>query len=85
MRAQEAGVTAGLGLVLLPQAFEPMRGNAGVMGGVLGMSMTEVILHRPQISALIGQVVAAGVPEHVGPDAPELCGLASEPHDIIDG
>jgi hypothetical protein len=47
--------------------------------------MTEVILHRPQISALIGQVVAAGVPEHVGPDAPELCGLASEPHDIIDG
>jgi hypothetical protein len=22
---------------------------------------------------------------HVRPDAPELCGLASDPHDIIDG
>src|SRR4029453_6447336 len=23
--------------------------------------------------------------EHVGPDATQLCGLASDPHDIIDG
>jgi|SoiMethySBSTD1v2_1073268.scaffolds.fasta_scaffold1766599_2 hypothetical protein len=42
MWAQEAGVTVGLGLVLLPQAFEPMPGYVGVMGGVLGISMTEV-------------------------------------------
>jgi hypothetical protein len=72
-------------LDLLPQPLEPMPGNAGVMGGVLGISVTEVILHRPQISALIGQVVVAGVAEHVRPHAPELCSLASDPHDIIDG
>jgi hypothetical protein len=54
-------VTAGLGLMLLPQAFEPMPGNTGVMGGMLGISVAEVILHRPQVGALIGQVVAAGV------------------------
>jgi hypothetical protein len=62
-----------------------MPGNTGVMNGVLGISVTKVILHRPQISALVGQVVAAGVAEHVRPDAPELCGLSSDPHDKIDG
>jgi len=30
--------------------------------------MPKVILHRPQIRAPIGEVIAAGVPEHVGPD-----------------
>jgi hypothetical protein len=30
-------VTAGLGLRLLPQPFEPMSGNAGLMGRVLGI------------------------------------------------
>ena len=55
------------------------------MGGVLGIAVAKVILHRTQIGALIGQVVAAGVAEHVRPDATELCGLASDPHDIIDG
>ena len=61
-----------------------MPGNTGVMSGVLGISVTEVVLHRPQISALIGQVLAAGVAQHVRPDAPELCGLTSDPHDVID-
>jgi hypothetical protein len=84
-RAQEAECTAGSGLRLFPQPFEPMPGNAGVMRRVLGISVAEVILHRSQISALIGQVVAAGMAQHVRPDAPELCGLASDPHDIMDG
>jgi hypothetical protein len=78
-------VTAGSGLRLLPQAFEPMPGNTGVTSGVLGISVTEVVPHGAQVGALIGQVVAAGAAEHVRPDAPELCGLASDPHDIIDG
>jgi hypothetical protein len=60
-------VTAGLGLRLLPQPFEPMPGNPGVMGGVLGIAVAKIILHRPEINALVGQVVAAGVAEHVGP------------------
>jgi hypothetical protein len=25
------------------------------------------------------------VPQHVRPDPAELCGLASDPHDIVDG
>ena len=60
-----------------------MPGNPGVMGGVLGIAVTEVVLHGAQVGALVDQM-AAGVPEHVGPDATELCGLASDPHDMID-
>ena len=60
-------------LDLLSQPLKPVPGNTGAMGGVLGISVAGVIQHRPQISALIGQVVAAGVAEHVRPDATELC------------
>ncbi len=34
-------MTAGSGLRLFPQAFEPVPGNAGVMGRVLGISLAE--------------------------------------------
>jgi hypothetical protein len=59
-------------------------GDAGVVRRVLGVAVAEVVPHRPQISAFNGEVAAAGVPEHMGPDAPELCGVASDPHDIVD-
>jgi hypothetical protein len=55
------------------------------MGGVLGIAVAKVILHRAQIRTLVGQVVAAGMAQHVRPDVPELYSLASDPHDIIDG
>ena len=47
-------MTAGLGLRLLPQAFEPMPGNSGVMSGVLGITVPEVVLHGVQVGALVG-------------------------------
>ena len=62
-----------------------MPGNPRVMSGVLWISVTEVVLHRAQIRTLIGRVVAARMAQHVRPDMPELCSLASDPHDIIDG
>jgi hypothetical protein len=61
-----------------------MPGKTGAISCVLGIAVTEVVLHSTQIRALMGKVIAAGVTEHVGPDAPELCSLASEPRDIID-
>jgi hypothetical protein len=42
------GVTAGFGLRLLPQPFEPVAGNSGVMGGVLRIAVAEIILHGDQ-------------------------------------
>ncbi len=70
---------------LPPQALNPMPGDPSVMGGVLGITVPEVVLHGAQIGALVGQVVAARMAQHVRPDATELCSLASDPHDIIDG
>jgi IstB-like ATP binding protein len=52
---------------------------------VLGIAVAQLVLHSPQIDALVGEVVTAGVPQHVRPDAAELRGLPSDPHDIVDG
>ena len=62
-----------------------MTGNAGVMGRALGISVAEIVLHGAEIGPLVGEVIAAAVAEHARPDAPELRGLASDPHDIVDG
>ena len=75
-------MAAGSGLRLLPQAFEPMPGNAGVMGGVLGIAVAEVILHRAQIGR---KVIAAAVTQHVRPHPAELRLFAGKADDIIDG
>ena len=53
-----------------------MPDNTGVVRGVLGISVTEVVLHALQIDALVGKVIAAGMAEHVGPDSAELRLLA---------
>ena len=39
---------------LPPQTLKPMPGNAGVMGDVLGVAVTQVVLHSSCISALVG-------------------------------
>jgi hypothetical protein len=45
-------VPAGFGLRLLPQPFEPVPGNPGVVRRMLGIAMAKVVLHRSQICAL---------------------------------
>jgi len=55
------------------------------MGGMPGMSMAEVVLHGAQVDPLVGKVIATRMAEHVGPNSAELCGLASDPHNLIDG
>ena len=62
-----------------------MSGNAGVMGCVLGVAVAEVVLHRSQIRAPVGEVVATGVSEHVGPDPSKLPLLAGHTHNVVDG
>jgi hypothetical protein len=62
-----------------------MPGNTGVMSGVLGIPVAQIVLRGPQVGALVGKVIAAGMAQHVRPDAAERCALASSPRDIIDG
>jgi len=55
------------------------------MGGVLGIAVADVILHRAQIGPLIRKVIAAAVTQHVRPNPAELGLLAGEPDDVIHG
>jgi len=67
-RARETSTPTRSSSLALPKPFEPAPGNAGVRGGMLGVSMTEVILHGAQIGTLVGQIVRTSAP---------LCGGAA--------
>jgi hypothetical protein len=49
-----------------PKALEPIRRERGVARGVLDIAMAEAGLQQPGIVVVIRQLVAAGVPQHVG-------------------
>src|SRR5262245_42541736 len=70
---------------LSPKPLERAAGDPRVVRRVLRISVSKVVLHRSQIGALVGKVVAAVVPKHVGPDSTELGLLASKPDDVVDG
>src|SRR5262245_31770215 len=40
-------------LALLPKRVKPVPSNSGVMGDVLGVVVTQVILHGPEVGALV--------------------------------
>ena len=54
-----------------------MSGNAGVMGRVLGVAV-------PRSPASF-ELIAAGMAQHVGPDAAELGLLTRKPDNVVDG
>jgi hypothetical protein len=62
-----------------------VAGNARVVRRVLWIAMPEVIVHGAQICALVGQVVAATVAQHVRPDPAKLRRLAGDPDDVVHG
>jgi hypothetical protein len=55
-----------------------MSGDAGVMGRMLRVAVAEVVLRGPEINAFVGKIIAAGVTQHVRPDAAQFCVLACE-------
>ena len=71
--------------VLPAQPLEPMSRDAGVVGGVLGAAVPEVVLHGFEVGALVGQIVAAGLQQHVRPGPTELRLVAGKPHDVVAG
>ena len=60
---------------LVPQSFEAVVGHACILHGVLRISVAEEVLRCPEVHAFVGEVVAAGMPQHVR-DQYELCGHA---------
>jgi hypothetical protein len=66
-----------------PQPLETMSRNADIMGRLLRIAVAEVILHRSQIGALVGKIIAAGTPEHMGQTLPSLA-FSRPRHSVID-
>ena len=58
------------GAALIPQSLEATSRHSCVSGGVLRIPVTEEILGGAEINALVGEVIAARVPEHVWVNVP---------------
>jgi hypothetical protein len=43
-----------------------MAGNPGITHSMLWVAVTQIILYEAQVIALIGQIKAAGMAQHVG-------------------
>src|SRR3982750_1676901 len=54
-----------------PEPLEPAASHAGVMDRVLGVAMAQVVLDKTQIVALVGQIEATRVAQHMRMDGPE--------------
>jgi hypothetical protein len=60
-----------------------MPGNTGQMSGLLGISVTEVVLRGCEVGALVGEVVAAAVARGPGATEPRL--FAGNWDDLVGG
>ena len=53
---------------IFPEALEPIRRQGRVAYRASDRAVPEIVLDRPRIVSVIGQLVAAGVPQHVTAD-----------------
>ena len=58
-RREGAPRPRGPALLSLPEPLEPPAGDPRVVDGVPGVAMPEIVLHRAEVGALVGEVVAA--------------------------
>jgi hypothetical protein len=49
-----------------PEVTEAVEGKLGVANGVLNILVPEIVLQRSGVVAIIGELEAASVPQHVG-------------------
>ena len=63
---------------VLPEVLESIRRHFGVSHRVHDVFVAHVVLERPSVVSVVGELVACGVPEHVRVDRErELCRLPS--------
>jgi len=72
---------ASTALALSPEILEPVGRHFRISRGVHDALVTEIMLKRPGIVSIVGELVAAGVPEHVRMDAEWHLGSLTEPLD----
>src|SRR5512135_2282273 len=78
--------TAALGAIwrlIVPELLEPIAAELGVADGVLDILVPEVVLNRPGVLAVVGQLETGGMPQHVGMDGQVEAGrLPGTGHDL---
>src|SRR5262245_40131540 len=52
--------------LVVQEVLEPIAAELGVANGVLDVLVPEVVLDCPGVLAIIGQLEAGGMPQHVG-------------------
>src|SRR4029453_12254601 len=62
------GAPSNCASLVRPEPLEPIRSQVGAAHRVLDVPMPEVVLNRPGVVALVGELEAAGVAEHVRVD-----------------
>ena len=63
---------------LPPEILEPIRGHFRVSDGMLDILVAKVMLQRASIVAIVGELIAAGVTQHVRMDAKRHFGGLTE-------
>src|SRR3954451_11888542 len=69
--ASEGGGGMAISSAAVPQPFETMGSDTGVVGRVPGLAVAEIVLDQAQIVATIGEIVATGVAQRVRVDVAE--------------
>jgi hypothetical protein len=70
---------------LSPEVSESVARQLGIANCVLDVPVAEIGLQRAGVVAIIGQLEAAGVPQHVRMDRKgHLCGLAEPCYEVME-
>ncbi len=68
----------------IPDAIKASGGNAGVAASVLGITVPQPVLNKPEVLTLIGERIAARVAEHVGMHFPEPRPITGSGGHVVD-
>ena len=63
--------------LIAPEILEPICRQFSVAGGMLNVAVPQIMLDRPRVLPVVGQLVAGGVAQHVRMDRELDAGLAS--------
>jgi len=66
-------------LSILPKTIKPIRRQFSVPHRMLNIPMPHLVLNRPGIVAVVGQLITAGMAQHVGMDGEADIGVPAGP------
>jgi len=84
-RPAEGRAAVRAGNWLLPPTLELPAGDTAVVGGMAWVSVAQVVVEHALIHALIRQIEAAAVTQHVRTDVRQACGVGSGGNQVVYG